>query len=42
MDVITGFLYGDASENMFMWQPEDYVDPTKPGYVCKFNPLFMN
>ena len=34
MDVTTAFLNGDLEQEIYMTQPEGFVDPTKPHYVC--------
>jgi len=35
MDVKTVFHNGNLTENVYMIQPEGFVDPTNPGKVCK-------
>ena len=35
MDVKTAFLNGNLVENMYMMQPEGFVDPTNVGKICK-------
>jgi hypothetical protein len=35
-DVDTTFLWADIKEDIYMQQPEGYVDEQYPGYVCKF------
>ena len=37
MDVRTAFLHGVLDCVLFMEQPEGFVDPDKPDYVCKLN-----
>jgi hypothetical protein len=35
MDVKTAFLNGNLDEDMYMIQPEGFVDPTNTGNICK-------
>ena len=35
MDVITAFLNGAINEEIYMKQPEGFIDPRHPDYVCK-------
>ena len=37
LDVKHVFLYGDLTETVFMHQPPGFINPEKPGYVCKLN-----
>ena len=37
MDVKTAFLNGHLSEDVYMVQPEGFVDPKYPNRVCKLN-----
>ena len=37
MDVKTAFLHGVLDCDLYMEQPEGYVDPNRPDYVCKLN-----
>lgn len=37
MDVITAFLNGDLSEDIYMEVPEGFKDPSKPNTVCKLH-----
>ena len=37
MDVKTAFLNGHLSEDVYMVQPEGFVDPKNPKKVCKLN-----
>ena len=35
MDVKTAFLYGDLEQDIFMEQPEGFIDSKHPDHVCK-------
>lgn len=35
MDVDSAYLYGKLDEEIYMSQPEGFVDPKHPNYVCK-------
>ena len=37
MDVKTAFLHGVLDCDLYMEQPEGYVDPDRPDFVCKLN-----
>ncbi|XP_034672601.1 probable leucine-rich repeat receptor-like protein kinase At1g35710 [Vitis riparia] len=37
LDVNNAFLNGDLHEDIFMHQPQGFIDPVNPNYVCKFN-----
>ena len=37
MDVCTAFLNGELDHDIYMEQPEGYIDPQHPDYVCKLN-----
>ena len=37
MDVKTAFLQGNLNEEIYMKQPDGFIDPEKPDYVCKLN-----
>ena len=35
MDVKTTFLNGNLTEDVYMMQPDGFVDPTNAGKICK-------
>ena len=37
LDVKTAFLNGSVEHNIYMSQPEGFIDPNRPNYVCKLN-----
>ena len=37
LDVKNAFLHGTIEQNIFMAQPQGFVDPAHPHYVCKLN-----
>ncbi|RVW87716.1 Retrovirus-related Pol polyprotein from transposon TNT 1-94 [Vitis vinifera] len=37
LDVNNAFLNGDLHEDIFMHQPQGFIDPVNPNYVCKLN-----
>ena len=37
MDVKTAFLQGNLNEEIYMKQPDGFIDREKPDYVCKLN-----
>ena len=37
LDINNAFLNGHLEEIVFMKQPEGFVDPDRPNYVCKLN-----
>lgn len=40
MDVKTAFLNGDLDEDIYMMQPDGYVDTSRPtDFVCKLKKL---
>ena len=41
MDVTTAFLHGDLDKNIYMHQPEGFVDPKLPDHVCLLQKDFV-
>ena len=41
MDVKTAFLHGNLTDDMYMIQPEGFVDPTSTSKVCKLKRSIM-
>ena len=39
MDIKTAFLNGFLNEELYMMQPEGFVDPKNADKVCKLQPL---
>ena len=37
LDVKTAFLHGDLEEDIYLQQPEGFIDSSRPGHVCKLN-----
>ena len=37
LDVKTAFLQGNLEDEIYMEQPEGFVDEERPDYVCKLN-----
>ena len=37
LDVKTAFLHGDLDEEIYLRQPEGFIDSNRPDYVCKLN-----
>ncbi|RVW58924.1 putative mitochondrial protein [Vitis vinifera] len=37
LEVNNAFLNGDLHEDIFMHQPQGFIDPVNPNYVCKLN-----
>jgi hypothetical protein len=41
MDVKTAFLNGNMTEDVYMMQPEGFVDPTNVGKICKLSQIHL-
>ena len=41
MDVKTTFLNGNLTEDVYMMQPEDFVDPTNAGKICQLQKIHL-
>lgn len=37
LDVANAFLHGHLDEDLYMAQPQGFVDSATPSYVCKLN-----
>ena len=37
LDVKTAFLDGSVEHDIYMSQPDSFIDPNRPNYVCKLN-----
>ena len=37
LDINNAFLNGSLKETVFMYQPEGYIDSTKPNHICKLS-----
>ena len=35
MDIKNAFLHGDLQEEVYIKQPQGFVDPTEPNHLCK-------
>ena len=37
LDVSNAFLHGSLAEEVFMEQPQDFIDSNQPDYVCRLH-----
>ena len=37
LDLKTAFLHGELDEEIYMEQPEGFIEPGKEAFVCKLN-----